>query len=120
MLLWSKQSDTNSLFHPFTGPVPTAGMTKLLRTMLAIETNAKAELKVGYQLSDSGNDDDWDTAVDLGASWLSAINTHYGTTWVSVGSTKRFIRFGFSVKNQSSETGVHAMHAEVVIDVRGD
>jgi hypothetical protein len=120
-LVWSKKS-ASPLFHPFTGLIPTADLTEIRPTFLDVKGSTNAcEVAIGYQLTNEANEEsDWgSTATQLSASCATADGETYEDAFTDVSSsmTKRFIRFGYMVKNTSGST-VQAAQVAALVDCR--
>ncbi len=121
-LVWSKQSDTDAVFHPATPAVWAAGIKSLRRTCAIIMSNSgDAEMKMSYQTANEDKEGSWDTPIELG-SWQSTEGATYARSFSDISSnlTKRFVRFGYLVRNQTAGSKVETMLVRMVLDIRRD
>lgn len=122
-LVWTKQSAVNALFHPLTGPMPTAGIKNVRKSRATLlgKSGLDAEMIIAYQITNTPDDEgSWDTPIELG-SWARNETTTYGSSWSDISSdlTKRFARFGVNVRNITN-SAVEAIYTELDIDIRED
>ena len=120
-LVWSQKS-TTALFHPFSGPIPTADLDELRATLLDVKARTSlCSVAVGYQLADETDDESsWGSTTQLSASAATADGETYEDTFTDVSSsmTKRYIRFGYMVLNTTTSTTVQAAQVAAVVDCR--
>jgi len=120
-LYWSKKT-TSAHFFPATPPILAVGVTGVRPTMVELRNpSTEARLWVGWQQCDDPSDEsNWTSATDLTGSYLSAVGRSHAVTAfedISGSVTKRYVRFGFQVKNNTG-TSLEVCHAGMVVDVR--
>lgn len=119
IVVWSHKN-ADQYFFIATDAMVATKITSVLVALFIFNTTGFINVQVGFQESDDG--ETWPAQTSFSvipAFYANADGSAFDNEWQSVTFTKRFVRFGFVVKNDSGNDREFA-YCALRLDTRGN